>query len=53
VAESPTQVDGSGNVVPNGEFTRQLLVTVNGANLLTLEVIVTGPRRSFRPGRCW
>jgi hypothetical protein len=44
VAESPAQVDGSGNIVPNGEFTRQLLVTVNGANLLTLEVIVTGPR---------
>ena len=46
VAESPAQVDGSGNIVPNGEFTRQLLVTVNGANLLTLEVIVTGPRLS-------
>lgn len=43
-AEAVQTVDGSGNVVPNGEFTRELRVTVNQTNLLTLEVIVTGPR---------
>ena len=44
VTEAPQIVDGSGNVTPSGEFTRQLHVTVNQTNLLTLYVVVTGPR---------
>jgi Tfp pilus assembly protein PilV len=44
VTESPQTVDGSGNVTPQGEFTRQLHVTVNQTNLVTVEVVVTSPR---------
>ncbi len=44
--ESPAQVDGTGAVSPNGEFTRVLNVTVLQANLLTIEIVVTGARLS-------
>ncbi len=44
--ESPAQVDGAGAVSPSGEFTRVLNVTVIQANLLTIEVVVTGRRLS-------
>ena len=43
--EPVVRVDGSGELaLLTGEFTRELRVTVDRANLLTLEVIVTGPR---------
>ena len=42
--EGAVTVDGSGNVTPTGEFTRQLQVTVNQTNLITLQVVVTSPR---------
>jgi Tfp pilus assembly protein PilV len=42
--EAAVTVDGRGNIASNGEFTRVLLVTVNQTNLVTLQVIVTGPR---------
>ncbi len=44
--ESPVQVDGTGTPSASGEFTRTLNVTVVQANLLTVEVVVTGPRLS-------
>lgn len=44
--ESPAQVDGTGAPSASGEFTRALNVTVVQANLLTVEVVVTGPRLS-------
>jgi len=43
-SESAVRVDGSGAPNPNGEFTRELLVTVVRMNLLQLEVVVTTPR---------
>ncbi len=42
--EAPQTVDGSGNVTPQGEFTRQLHVTIVQTNLVTVEVVVTSPR---------
>jgi type IV pilus assembly protein PilV len=44
--ETAVQVDGTGAVSPSGEFTRVLNVTVLQANLLAIEVVVTGPRLS-------
>jgi hypothetical protein len=44
--ETAAQVDGTGAVNPSGEFTRVLNVTVLQANLLAIEVVVTGPRLS-------
>jgi hypothetical protein len=44
--ESAQQVDGTGAVSPSGEFTRRLTVTILQANLLAIEVLVTGPRLS-------
>lgn len=44
--EAAQQVDGTGTVRPNGEFTRVLTVSVLQANLLAIEVAVTGPRLS-------
>lgn len=41
-AEPTVRVDANGAVNPSGAFTRELLVTVERANLLRLEVIVTG-----------
>lgn len=41
--ESAVHVDANGQVNPSGAFTRELLVTVDRANLLRLEVVVTGP----------
>ena len=42
-AEPVVRVDATGAVTPSGAYTRELLVTVDRANLLRLEVVVTGP----------
>ncbi len=44
--ESPVRVDGTGAPNSSGEFMRALNVTVVQTNLLTIEVVVTGPRLS-------
>jgi Tfp pilus assembly protein PilV len=42
--ETAAQVDGTGAVSASGEYTRVLNVTVVQANLLRIEVLVTGRR---------
>jgi Tfp pilus assembly protein PilV len=45
-SEAAQTVDGEGNVTPSGEFTRQMTVTVNQTNLVTIHIVVTSPRLS-------
>jgi hypothetical protein len=42
--EPEARVDAGGFAVSNGEYTREMKVTVTRANLLTLEIIVGVPR---------
>jgi Tfp pilus assembly protein PilV len=42
-AEPVVHVNAAGQVDPAGAFTRELIVVVERANLLRLEVVVTGP----------
>jgi Tfp pilus assembly protein PilV len=42
-SEAVVRTDAAGVVTPGGAFTRELIVTVERANLLRLEVVVTGP----------
>ncbi|MDZ7630911.1 MAG: hypothetical protein U5K74_06035 [Gemmatimonadaceae bacterium] len=44
VDEAVERVDGSGTPNANGEFTREVRVVVERQNLISIEVIVTGPR---------
>ena len=43
-SEAEARVDAGGNPVANGEYTRELKVTVTRPNLLTVEIIVGVPR---------
>ena len=45
-AEAAVRVNASGTVDPVGAYTRELLVTVERANLLRIEVVVIGPGTS-------